>query len=241
MTAVIEAHELGKRYRNRWALADCTLSVPAGSVAGLVGPNGAGKTTLLHLVTGLLAPTTGTIEVVGARPATSGEQLARVGFVAQDAPVYAGLSITDHLRLGAHLNPRWDARLAGDRIAGLGLDPRQKAGRLSGGQRAQLALTMAIAKRPQLLILDEPVASLDPLARRDFLRDLERACDFLIVLAAGRLQLAGPVTELLTHVSELGGGAAAGPGIWVDLIWVGLACADGGKSGFEELAAQPGA
>jgi len=120
---------------------------------------------------------------------------------------------------------------------------------------------MAIAKRPQLLILDEPVASLDPLARRDFLRDLaeaaaghqmsvvlsshlvsdlERACDFLIVLAAGRLQLAGPVTELLTHVSELGGGAAAGPGIWVDLIWVGLACADGGKSGFEELAAQPG-
>ncbi len=219
MTAVIEAHELGKRYRSRWALAGCTLSVPAGSVAGLVGPNGAGKTTLLHLVTGLLAPTTGTIEVVGARPATSGEQLARVGFVAQDAPVYAGLSITDHLRLGAHLNPRWDARLARDRIARLGLDPRQKAGRLSGGQRAQLALTMAVAKRPQLLILDEPVASLDPLARRDFLRDLaeataehqmsvvlsshlvsdlERACDFLIVLASGRLQLAGPVTELLT-------------------------------------------
>lgn len=219
MTAVIEASELGKRYRSRWALAGCTISVPAGTVTGLVGPNGAGKTTLLHLVTGLLAPTTGTIEVAGGRPAASRTQLARVGFVAQDAPVYAGLSVADHLRLGVHLNPRWDGRLAAGRIAKLGLDPRQKAGRLSGGQRAQLALTLAVAKRPRLLILDEPVASLDPLARRDFLvdlaeataehqmsvvlsshlvSDLERACDYLIVLAAGHVQLAGPVTDLLT-------------------------------------------
>ncbi len=219
MTAVIEARQLGKRYRSRWALADCTLSVPAGSIAGLVGPNGAGKTTLLHLVTGLLAPTTGTIEVAGGPPAATRAQLARVGFVAQDAPVYAGLSVADHLRLGAHLNPRWDASLARQRIEKLGLDPAQKAGRLSGGQRAQLALTLAIAKRPQLLILDEPVASLDPLARRDFLRDLldaagehqmsvvlsshlvgdlERVCDYLIVLAAGRVQAAGTVTELTT-------------------------------------------
>jgi len=218
MTAVIEARELGKRYRSRWALADCTLSVPAGSIAGLVGPNGAGKTTFLHLVTGLLAPTTGTIEVVGGKPAATRTQLARVGFVAQDAPVYAGLSVADHLRLGAHLNPRWDRQLARQRITKLGLDPSQKAGRLSGGQRAQLALTLAIAKRPQLLILDEPVASLDPLARRDFLQDLldataehqmsvvlsshlvgdlERVCDYLIVLAAGRVQVAGTVAELL--------------------------------------------
>ena len=219
MTAVIEASELGKRYRSRWALADCTLSVPAGSIAGLVGPNGAGKTTLLHLVTGLLAPTTGMIEVAGGLPAATRAQLARVGFVAQDAPVYAGLSVADHLRLGAHLNPGWDATLARQRIERLGLDPAQKAGRLSGGQRAQLALTLAIAKRPQLLILDEPVASLDPLARRDFLQDLldavgehqmsvvlsshlvgdlERVCDYLIVLAAGRVQVAGTVTELTT-------------------------------------------
>ena len=219
MTAVIEASELGKRYRSRWALADCTLSVPAGSIAGLVGPNGAGKTTLLHLVTGLLAPTTGMIEVAGGPPAATRAQLARVGFVAQDAPVYAGLSVADHLRLGAHLNPGWDATLARQRIERLGLDPAQKAGRLSGGQRAQLALTLAIAKRPQLLILDEPVASLDPLARRDFLQDLldavgehqmsvvlsshlvgdlERVCDYLIVLAAGRVQVAGTVTELTT-------------------------------------------
>ncbi|HWN60784.1 MAG TPA: ABC transporter ATP-binding protein [Streptosporangiaceae bacterium] len=218
MTAVIEARGLAKRYRNRWALADCTLSIPAGHIAGLVGPNGAGKTTLLNLVTGLLAPTTGTIEVAGGLPAATKAQLARVGFVAQDAPVYAGLSVADHLRLGAHLNPRWDAQLATERISKLSLDPRQKAGRLSGGQRAQLALTLAIAKRPQLLILDEPVASLDPLARRDFLRDLteatgehqmsvmlsshlvadlERVCDYLIVLAAGRVQAAGEVSGLL--------------------------------------------
>jgi ABC-2 type transport system ATP-binding protein len=217
MTAVIEARQLGKRYRSRWALADCTLSVPTGSTAGLVGPNGAGKTTLLHLVTGLLGPTTGTIEVAGGLPAATRAQLARVGFVAQDAPVYAGFSVADHLRLGAHLNPGWDVSLARQRIGKLGLDPAQKAGRLSGGQRAQLALTLAIAKRPQLLILDEPVASLDPLARRDFLQDLreataehqmsvvlsshlvadlERVCDYLIVLAAGRVQVAGTVTEL---------------------------------------------
>ena len=166
MTAVLEARGLGKKYRRRWALSNCTLSVPAGRVAGLVGPNGAGKTTLLHLAAGLLQPSAGTIDVLGGRPASSRAQRGRVGFVAQDAPVYAALSVADHLRLGAHLNPGWDGQLASDRIGALGLDPGQKAGKLSGGQRAQLALTLAIAKRPELVILDEPVASLDPLARR---------------------------------------------------------------------------
>jgi len=221
MTAVIETEGLGKRYRRLWALADCTLSIPAGHVVGLVGPNGAGKTTLLNLAAGLLAPTTGTIEVLGGPPPASSAQLARVGFVAQDAPVYAGLPAADHLRLGARLNPGWDAALARHRIERLGLDTGQKAGKLSGGQRAQLALTLAIAKRPELLILDEPVASLDPLARREFLQDLmeaiaeqdlsvvlsshliadlERACDYLIVLVASRVQVAGPAEELLaTH------------------------------------------
>ncbi|HTU05707.1 MAG TPA: ABC transporter ATP-binding protein [Trebonia sp.] len=220
MTAVIQTKELGKRYRNRWALAGCTLSIPAGHVVGLVGPNGAGKTTLINLATGMLAPTTGTIEVLGGRPARPA-QLARVGYVAQDPPVYAGLPIADHLKLGAHLNPGWDAELASRRIERLGLDPKQKAGTLSGGQRAQLALTMAVAKQPELLILDEPVASLDPLARREFLQDLmetvaehevsvvlsshlisdlERACDYVIVLVDSRVQVAGPVDELLaTH------------------------------------------
>ena len=221
MTAVLEARGLGKRYRRLWALADCTLSVPAGHVVGLVGPNGAGKTTLLGLATGMLAPTAGTIEVLGGRPGAGPAQLARVGYLAQDAPVYAGLPVADHLKLGAHLNPGWDAELARARIKRLDLDPGQKAGALSGGQRAQLALTLAVAKRPELLILDEPVASLDPLARREFLQylmesvgeqslsvvlsshlvaDLERVCDYLIVLVGSRVQVAGPVEELLeTH------------------------------------------
>jgi ABC-2 type transport system ATP-binding protein len=172
MNAVIEASDLGKRYGRRWALADCTLTVPAGRVTGLVGPNGAGKTTLLQLAAGLLDPTSGEITVLGGRPGGTPAQLARVGFVAQDAPVYAGLSVTGHLRMGAWLNPGWDSELAVRRIGRLGLDQRQRAGSLSGGQRAQLALTLAVAKRPELLLLDEPVASLDPLARREFLRDL---------------------------------------------------------------------
>jgi ABC-2 type transport system ATP-binding protein len=204
----IEANGLGKRYGRRWALADCTLTVPAGQVVGLVGPNGAGKTTLLELAVGLLRPTTGTITV---RPGA--------GFVAQGAPVYAGLSVADHLRMGQALNARWDAGLARRRIRAAGLDPRQQAGRLSGGQRAQLALTLAVAKRPELLILDEPVANLDPLARREFLdsvagaaaaadggtvvfsshlvADVERMCDYLILLASSQVRLAGPVDSLL--------------------------------------------
>jgi len=234
MTAVLESRGLGKRYRQRQALTDCTLSVPAGHVVGLVGPNGAGKTTLLNLATGLLAPTTGTIKVLGGTPAASPAQLARVGFVAQDTPTYAGLSVADHLRLGAHLNPGWDAGLARDRIERLGLDPAQRAGKLSGGQRAQLALTLAIAKRPELLILDEPIASLDPLARREFLQslmeftaggqvsvvmsshlmaDLERVCDYLIVLVASRVRVAGEVEDLLaTH--HLLTGPRRDPAVW---------------------------
>jgi ABC-2 type transport system ATP-binding protein len=226
VTAVIEAEGLGKRYRRQWALTDCTLSIPAGHVVGLVGLNGAGKTTLLNLATGMLAPTTGTIEVLGGRPAAGPAQLARVGYLAQDAPVYAGLSVADHLKLGAHLNPGWDAALAGRRIDQLDLDRGRKAGKLSGGQRAQLALTLALGKRPELLILDEPVASLDPLARREFLQalmgtvaedevsvvlsshlisDLERVCDYVVVLADSRVRIAGPVDELLAAHHVLSG------------------------------------
>ncbi len=218
MSVVLESRALSKRYGRRQALTDCTLSIPASRVAGLVGPNGAGKTTLLHLAVGLLAPTSGTIEVLGAPPPASPEQLARVGFVAQDTPTYAGLTVADHLKLGARMNPGWDAGLAQRRIASVALDPSQRAGKLSGGQRAQLALTLAIAKRPEYLILDEPVASLDPLARREFLQglmeataehevsvlisshlvaDLERVCDYLIVLTESRVQLTGDVDDLL--------------------------------------------
>jgi len=218
MTAVIETEGLGKRYRRQWALAGCTLSVPAGRVVGLVGPNGAGKSTLLNLTAGLLKPTAGTIRVLGDPPPSRPAQLARVGFLAQDAPVYAGLTVAEHLKLGARLNRGWDAGFARRRVDWLGLDPAKPAGRLSGGQRAQLALTLAIGKRPELLILDEPVASLDPLARREFLEslteaiaergltvvlsshlmaDVERVCDYLIVLVGSRVQLTGPAGELL--------------------------------------------
>jgi ABC-2 type transport system ATP-binding protein len=218
MTPALHTQGLTKRYGGHQALTDATLSIPAGRVVGLVGPNGAGKSTLLNLIAGTITPTSGTIEVLGARPAANAAQLARVGFVAQDTPVYAGLTVAEHLRLGAKLNPGWDDRLARHRIAHLGLDPDRKAGRLSGGQRAQLALALAAAKRPQLLIFDEPVAALDPLARRTFLQslmesvaeleatvilsshllgDLERVCDHLVVLAGSRVQLAGDVDDVL--------------------------------------------
>ena len=223
MTDVLTAEGLTKKYGRRTALSDCTLSVPAGRVVGLVGPNGAGKSTLLQLACGLLDPTAGRIEVLGEAP-TSGTR--RVGFVAQDTPVYAGLTVADHLRMGAHLNPSWDGALAERRIAQVGLDPAQKAGKLSGGQRAQLALAIAAAKRPDLLLLDEPVAALDPLARRVFLQglmeltaergisvimsshliaDLERVCDYLIVLVASRVRVAGDVDELLATHHRLAG------------------------------------
>ena len=226
MNSAIEASGLGKRYGRRWALADCTLTVPAGRVTGLVGPNGAGKTTLLQLAAGLLDPTSGEIRVLGGRPGGTPAQLAKVGFVAQDTPVYAGLSVTGHLRMGAWLNPGWDAQFAERRISRLGLDLRQRAGSLTGGQRAQLALTLAAAKRPELLLLDEPVASLDPVARREFLQDLmeivashgtsvvlsshlitdvERVCDYLIVLTAARTRLAGETEELLASHHRLSG------------------------------------
>lgn len=216
MTA-IETRALSKHYGRKQALQNCTLSVPERRVVGLVGPNGAGKTTLLHLAVGLLAPSSGTISVLG-RQAGDPEQLERVGFVAQEAPVYAALSVSQHLRMGSYLSKHWDQALAMSRIDAVDLDSRQKAGKLSGGQKAQLALTLAVAKRPDLLLLDEPVASLDPLARREFLQslmevvakdgtsvvlsshqisDVERVCDYLVILVASRVCLAGDVTELL--------------------------------------------
>ncbi|MFJ8053167.1 ABC transporter ATP-binding protein [Streptomyces luteogriseus] len=226
MSAVLRAQALGKRYKQRWALQNCDLDVPAGRVVGLVGPNGAGKSTLLNLASGMLKPTAGTIEVCGGRPAEGVEQLAKVGFVAQDTPTYSALSVADHLDLGRRLNANWDDAVARDRIRRLGLDPKQRAGKLSGGQRAQLALTLGIAKRPELLILDEPVAALDPLARREFMQDLmeavaehelsvvlsshlvsdvERACDYVIVLVDSRVQVAGDIDDLIACHHRLTG------------------------------------
>ncbi|WP_203707076.1 ATP-binding cassette domain-containing protein [Asanoa iriomotensis] len=211
---ILETEALAKRYRRRWALRDCTLAVPEGAIVGLVGPNGAGKTTLLQLIVGLLSPTAGAVRVLGGTPDTA-MRSGRVGFVAQDAPTYAGLTVAEHLSLlGAGLNARrWDAAAARERADRLSLPLRQRAGRLSGGQRAQLALTLALSKRPDLLVLDEPVASLDPLARRAFLdetvaaatttgtavvlsthlvADLAHACTHVVVVAGGRVRLAAP-------------------------------------------------
>ena len=218
-TIAVRTDGLGKRYGSRWALQECTLEVPSGSVTALVGPNGAGKTTLLHMVIGLLAPTTGVVEVFGRSPRRDAKVvLPRLGFVAQDHPLHRNLTIAETLRYGRELNPNWNQQLATSRVERLGLSNKQKVGQLSGGQQAQVALTLALAKRPQLLLLDEPVASLDPLARREFLNgvmevvvdegitvvlsshivaELERVCDHLITLAHGATQLNGSISEIV--------------------------------------------
>jgi ABC-2 type transport system ATP-binding protein len=224
MTAAIETTGLGKRYRRRWALSDCSLSIPAGRVVGLVGPNGAGKSTLLHLAVGLLTPSAGSISVLGGTPTSDPAHLQRIGFLAQESPTYARMTVAQHLKMGGLMNPGWDNDFAAERIDELGLDPSQRTGTLSGGQRAQLALTLTVAKRPELLILDEPVAALDPLARWEFLQtlmtvvakhgvgvvlsshliaDLKQVCDYLVVLVGGQVVLTGEVDGLLASHHRL--------------------------------------
>jgi ABC-2 type transport system ATP-binding protein len=226
---VVEASGLGKRYGSTWALRECTLAVPAGHVAALVGPNGAGKTTLLNLAVGLSAPTAGIVTVLGGRPPGSPAALDGIGFVAQNAPLYKNLSAADMLHLTRNLNRHVDQRYAERRLGELGIPLKQKAGQLSGGQQAQLALTLALARRPRLLLLDEPVAMLDPIARHDFmatvltamadegvsvllsshvLAELERVADYLILLSRGRVQVAGDVDDLLACHRMLTGPAA---------------------------------
>ncbi|HEX3191228.1 MAG TPA: ABC transporter ATP-binding protein [Streptosporangiaceae bacterium] len=225
---VIEASGLGKRYGGTWALRDCSLAIPAGHVAALVGPNGAGKTTLLNLAVGLAAPSAGDVTVLGGLPAGSPEALDGIAFVAQDTPVYRNLSAADMVHLTRSLNRRFDQSYARARLNELGIPLKRKAGRLSGGQQAQLALTLALARRPRLLVLDEPVAMLDPVARHDFmatvlaamvdgvsvvlsshvLAELERVADYLILLSRGRVQVAGEVDDLLAGHRVLTGPAA---------------------------------
>jgi ABC-2 type transport system ATP-binding protein len=223
---VIETSGLAKRYRRVTALSDCTISVPEGRISALVGPNGAGKTTLLRLLAGLAEPTAGVAVVLGGPPRQDPAYMAEIGFLAQEIPLYRRLTARDHIGIGAHLNPRWDGESARDRLAGLKIPLDQPAGTLSGGQRAQVALALALAKRPRLLLLDEPLAALDPLARRDFLAalaeaaaggnltivlsshliaDIERVCDHLILLAGSRVQLCGDIETLLAEHRVLTG------------------------------------
>jgi ABC-2 type transport system ATP-binding protein len=223
---VIQTRRLAKRYRKVTALTDCTISVPEGRISALIGPNGAGKTTLLRVLSGLAKPTSGDVAVLGGTPRQDPAFLADIGFVAQEIPLYRRLSAEDHIGAGAHLNPRWDAVSVRQRLGGLAIPLGQPVGTLSGGQRAQVALSLTLAKRPRLLLLDEPVAALDPLARRQFLAtlaeavagggltvvlsshlvaDLERVCDHLILLAASRVQLCGDIFTLLAEHQVLVG------------------------------------
>ena len=217
----LRTERLGRRYGKAWGLRDCTLEVPDGAVAALVGPNGAGKTTLLEMIIGLLAPTEGEVSVFGETSrADTAQSLARVGYVAQDHPLYRDFTVADMFHLGRAMNPSWDQKLATARTNALDIPLNRKVRRLSGGQKAQVSLTMALAKRAPLLVLDEPVSSLDPVARLEFMRDvmalaadnaltflisshvvseLERFCDWLIVLAHGHVQLAGPADDLLAE------------------------------------------
>jgi ABC-2 type transport system ATP-binding protein len=233
-SVALETTRLGRRYGARWALRDCSLRLPAGAVIGLVGPNGAGKTTLLRLAVGALSPSAGQISVLGRAVTDRPDSLAAVGFVAQDKPLYPGFTVAEMLRFGASLNPRWDDAVHRERLIGLGIPLEQRIGRLSGGQQAQVALALALGKRPQLLLLDEPVASLDPLARRQFfqtlmeevanaemtvvlsshlLDDLDRSCDHLVLLSGSRVQLSGPTEELIAGHKALTGPAERVPAI----------------------------
>ncbi len=227
---IIETYELGKRYGRTWALRNLGIAIPEGRVTALVGPNGAGKTTLLHVAVGLTTPTTGTITVMGGRPAGVTEALADIAFMAQKAPLYPNLSVADTIRFAASMNDRFDSALARRRIADLGIPLKLRVGKLSGGQHTQVALAVTLARKPRLLILDEPVASLDPLARHDVMAtlmsvvadeglsvvlsshvvaELERVCDYLVILAAGGVQVAGAVDDLVTEHHVLTGTPAA--------------------------------
>jgi len=221
VTAVVEMSQVGRRYGRRWALRDCSLSLPEGRVIALVGPNGAGKTTLLNLVAGLLRPSEGTLLLFGEPVRDDPATLARIAYLAQDTALYPTFTVDDLLTFGRRLNPNWDDGWARDRVSRLGLPHDVPAGRLSGGQRAQVALVLALAKRPRLLVLDEPLASLDPVARHDvmgllmeavaesgftvllsshIISDLADTCDWLVAINQGRVQVSGDISELLdTH------------------------------------------
>ncbi len=215
---VFEASGLSKRYRGTWALRDCDLAVPAGHVVALIGPNGAGKTTLLRLLAGLTRPTAGSLALLGGGRPGSDAIRNDVAYLDQQVPFYRDLRVRDMLRVAGAMNRQWDEGLAQQRLAAWGIPLRRRAGKLSGGQQALLALTLAIARRPRLLLLDEPMASLDPLARQDamgvlmtsvaedglsvvisshVLTELERVASYLIVLSGGQVQVAAPVDSLL--------------------------------------------
>jgi ABC-2 type transport system ATP-binding protein len=233
---VLETRGLSKKYGGTWALRDCTLVIPEGHLAALVGPNGAGKTTLLNIAVGLTTPTEGEVSVLDGLPTGSPAALASIAFVAQDMSLYRHLTVTDMLHLTRNLNRDFDVAYSRRRLRDLGIAERHKTGKLSGGQQAQLALTLALARHPRLLVLDEPTASLDPIARHDFmatvmaamaadglsvvlsshvLAELERVADYLVLVIGGQVRLDGTVDDL-TARHRLVTGPAQQP---VDPTW----------------------
>jgi ABC-2 type transport system ATP-binding protein len=211
------AQGLGKRFRRQWALRELTLSIPKGAVVGLAGPNAAGKSALLSLAAGMLGPTEGSISVLGRDPLATPEVLAEIGYVAQGAPLYRSFRVADTIEYARRTNSRWDSEIAEELLTRI--DSRTKVGALSAGERARLALALALGKRPRLVLLDEPFASLDPLAARELLQllmdgvaelgatvvvashvvaDIQRVCDHIVLLTGGRVRLEGDVEELLS-------------------------------------------
>lgn len=224
---VLRVDSAGKRFRRDWALRDCSFTLRRGTITALVGPNGAGKSTLMAAAAGLLALTEGEIAVDGTA-AGSGPAHPELGYLAQDKPLYRQHRVGTMLEIGRHLNQRWDSGLAARLCDEAGLDRRAKVGTLSGGQRTRLALALVLARRPSLLLLDEPLADLDPLARLEvqqtllaevtdsgmtvllsshILGEIHDACDDLVLLTEGRVALHGPIDDAVTrHVLLTGHG-----------------------------------
>ena len=217
--AALEAKDLGKRFGRNWGLRDCSFRLPPGSIAALVGPNGAGKSTLLRMAAGITRPTAGSVAVFGHSPDDqSVDAVSRVGYLDQDRPLYRSFRVEEMLRFGERLNPSWDDTAARDHLLELGIPLEARVSKLSAGQQAQVALTMCLAKRPPLLLLDEPVAALDPVAREGLmhalmrsvaednatvllsthsLSDLANICDYVIILSASRVQIADDLDFVL--------------------------------------------
>jgi ABC-2 type transport system ATP-binding protein len=212
---------LGRRYGSKWGLRDCTLSVRTGSITGLVGPNGAGKSTLLRLAAGLSRPTTGSVQIFGTPVEPNGAaHLAHMGYLDQSRPLYPGFRVEEMLTFGRRLNRHWNHEAARNWLGEFDVPMRERVGHLSLGQQALVALALTMAKQPDLLMLDEPVAALDPLARQELLRallstvaernstvlisshiisELEPVCDDLVILSASRVQIAGRMEEILSQ------------------------------------------
>jgi ABC-2 type transport system ATP-binding protein len=210
------AQGLGKRFRREWGLRGLSLEIPEGAIVGLAGPNAAGKSTLLALATGLLAPTEGSISVLGRDPLREPAVLAEIGYVAQGAPLYRSFRVAETIEFVRRTNAHWDDEIVLELLTSI--SPRTLVGALSEGERARLALALVLGKRPRLVLLDEPFASLDPLAGREFLQllmdgvaeasatvvvashvvaDIERVCDHIVLLSGGGVRLEGNVEALL--------------------------------------------